>query len=78
MRQGFQKYSDMRQDFFSNSTCDMAINNNRDMRHWHFLKSTGDMGTPPSRAPKERGGIGFGECYLWREFDRDVIRPFKN
>ena len=44
MRQGFQKYSDMRQAYFLNSTCDMAINKRQrhatlpflkiDMRHW--------------------------------------------
>ena len=44
MRQGFQKYNDMRQAYFLNSTCNMAINKRQrhvtlaflkiDMRHW--------------------------------------------
>ena len=48
MRQGFQKYSDMRQAYFLNSTCDMAINK----RHatLAFLKIDRRHGDPPSRA----------------------------
>ena len=44
MGQGFP--SDMQQGYFLNSTDDMGIIGDRDMRHWHLLKLTGDMGIP--------------------------------
>ena len=51
MRQGFQKYSNMRQAYFLNSTCDMAINKRQRHVTLSFLKIDRRHEDPPSRAP---------------------------
>ena len=51
MRQGFKKYSDMRQAYFLNLTCDMAMNKRQRHATLAFLEIDRRHGDPPSRAP---------------------------
>ena len=54
MRQSFQKYSDMQQGYFLNSTCDMAINKRQRHATLAFLKidrGHGDPPPPPLKGP---------------------------
>ena len=53
MRQGFKKYSDMRQGYFLNLTCDMAINKRQRHATLEFPKIDRRHGDPPSRAPRD-------------------------
>ena len=74
MRQGFKKYSDMRQAYFLNSTCDMAINRRQRHTTLAFLKIDRRHGDPPSRAPildglDGTGGSTFGTETLYHRDD---------
>ena len=51
MRQGFQNYTDMRQGYFLNLTCDIGINKRQGHATLGFLKFDRRHGDPPSRAP---------------------------
>ena len=51
MRQGFKKYSDMRQGHFLNLTCDMSLNKRQRHVTLTFLKIDRRHGDLPSRAP---------------------------
>ena len=51
MRQGFKKYSDMRQGYFLKSTGDIALNKRQRHATLAFLKIDRRHGDPPSRAP---------------------------
>ena len=71
MRQGFKKYSDMRQGYLLNPTGDIALNKRQGHATLAFLKIDRRHGDPPSRAPimypqpgswrGERRGGGVGE-----------------
>ena len=54
MRQGFQKYSDMRQAYFLNSICEMAINKGQIHATLVFLKIDRRHGDPPVKGPTIR------------------------
>ena len=60
MQQGFQNYSDMRQDYFLNSTCDIGINKRQGHATLAFLKFDRRNGDPPSRAPQWFGALEEG------------------
>ena len=51
MRQGFQKKSDMRQAYFLNPTCDMAINKQKRHATLAFLKIDRRHGDHPVKGP---------------------------
>ena len=51
MRQGFKKYSDMRQGYLLKSTGDIALNKQQRHATLAFLKIDRRHGDPPSRAP---------------------------
>ena len=51
MRQGFQKYSDIRQGYFLKSTGDIALNKRQRHATLAFLKIDRRHWDPPSRAP---------------------------
>ena len=51
MRQGSEKYSDMRQGYFLNSTCDMAINKRQRHATLTFLKIDTRHWGPPVKGP---------------------------
>ena len=60
MRQGFKKYSDMRQAYFLNLTCDMAINKRQRHATLPFLKIDTRHWGPPVKGPSSGIGDGVG------------------
>ena len=63
-----------RQATFGYSKIDMEIRKNYDRGHCHFLKSTNDIGDPPSRAPQVLVGMPAWECY--GEYPPSHQRPY--
>ena len=61
MRQGSKQYSDMRQDYFLNSTCYIAINKRQRHATLAFLKIERRHGDPPVKGPRDNVGWNPGE-----------------
>ena len=69
IRQGFQKYSDMRQGYFLNSRCDMAINKRQRHATLALLKIDRRHGDPrqPLSTSGTDGGRARGQIDRWSQ-----------